>query len=196
MEFKYWLEQFELKSVIPPHERTKHIWVSDPKNPQQIAAWHRQRTEKVFNFPLSKEKFIHFTLANSATEIIKNKNLIFGDVCAVSLSFGFWAPIVQFNHIITKKKEKLLSPSQIKKSKLMPKKFIGWEIPNFQEEIVAILFKTDKYPTSARAEEVIWSGSVPLIDPKIIPLRDAILLLKNTPYNKNMDKNNDFVNYI
>ena len=78
------------------------------------------------------------------------------------------------------------------------KQLLGIRLPepaNLGEEIVAILFRTDKMPYLAHAEEVLWDGNVPLKSVEPLSSRDAINMLKHTPYSDQLDNNNDTVKY-
>ena len=171
--FQDWLESLQLHQVIAPRDYTKRIYVSDDKNPEQIAAWQKQNTHKVFKFPLSKEKFIHFTPRENIPEILKTGLLKGSSVFAVSTSFGKWFPRVQFTHIKHDKNNKR------------------------SDQIDAIVFKTNKIPAGAHGEEVIWHDSVPILNAQVISTRSAINILKHTPYGKEIEENDqNRVEYI
>ena len=197
MQFKKWMEM-QLVQTIPPNERTKSIWVKQLNNPEQVDAWKRSLTRHVYEFPLNKESFLHFTLNDFADEIVKTGMIEGASVFAVSCSFGIWFPVVQFNHIISKKQDKMFTPAEIKKAKKNPTAFerykkSGWKIPNFQEEICAVHFTTQSKPVSAHSEEIIWHGPLSIQNATRIPLRDAIRILKNTPHKIGAD---DTVTYV
>lgn len=191
MKFKNWFEELEQDQTILPNPRTKSIWVSDPKNPEQVNSWKKKNTRKLYQFPLAKEKFIHFSLKESIPEIVKSSTIKGeGSTFAVSLSYGIWFPVVQFDHIIRKKKEKTLHPKDF----LNPRyKKNGYRLGNLGEEIDAIIFQTDKLPKRGNAEEVIWEGDIPMKNAKTVTTREAIRMLKNTPYTIG---NDDEVNYF
>lgn len=199
MRFRNWLEELEQDEVIPPSEASKRFWVSDPNNPEQVKAWQKSNTRRVYKFPLAQDKFIHFTLIETVPEILESKVIkSAGTSFAVSLSYGIWFPVVQFNHIINKKgsRQGILAPMDLKRlSKNRAEKLLqnGWRLPNFGEEIGAVMFRTEKMPVRGNAEEVLWSGDIPLADVQQIDTRQAIRLLKKTPYDIGSD---DEVRYI
>lgn len=160
--FQEWLESFELQQTIPPKDYTKRIWVSDDKNPEQISAWQRKNTRRVFTFPLSKEKFIHFTPKENVPEILKSGMLKGSSVFAISTSFGIWYPRVQFTHIKHDSDKGRAGQTQ------------------------AILFQTNKPPVDSTYEEVVWHESVPVLNPQVMSTRDAIRVLKHTPHSKEL----------
>ena len=182
--FKLWLEELELDKVIPPNERYKHIWVDDPNNPEQVAAWKRSETRKVYTFPLNKDKFIHFTLAEYVPQILEDSVIKSeGSTFAVSTSFGVWLPVVQYNHIINKKNDRTIAPMDLK-NKLKYEKMLkrGFRVPELGKEIQAIIFQTDKMPRIANVEEIVWDGDLPIKNVKQLTSREAIQILKHAPY--------------
>lgn len=199
MKFKQWLENLELLKTVLPNERFKNIWVNQPNNIQQINYWKKQNTSNIFQFPLNQDKFVHFTLRENAPKILSD-NLIKSDPAfGISLNFGMWLPVVQFAHIIRKRNSKLFSPGDIAKLSAERRQQLekdGWQLPNFGQEIVAIVFKTDKLPNSAHREEVVWDGPLPIKDAQVMSSRDAIRMLKKTPYGDKLDANNDSVEYV
>ena len=187
MDFRLWLEKLELKSteVSPISDYLRF----DRNNPQEVQSIQNRYTARIWQFPLAKDYFIHFTLSERVEEILRAKELgprtDTGDgynVFAVSCSFGIWFPIVQFNHIITKKKERVVSPLELRtgKSKKMLER--GYRMPNFGQEIAAIRFRTNKVPDVAHSEEVVWHGTVPLIEASAITTREAVNILKHSQY--------------
>lgn len=179
MKFKAWLETLQLQQTIPPSEISKRIWVTDPNNPQQITHWQKHNTRRVFTFPLANERFVHFTLPDAAQSIL-DRNAIGTDdrsVFAVSLSFGKWLPVVQYQHIRQRHPNR---PNNLYSSK----------------DIVAIIFQTDKMPNAAFAEEVTWNPPVPIKNVQVVPSRDAIRMLKKTPYNHMLNDDEDSVKYV
>lgn len=119
--------------------------------------------ENVKGFPtfnLSDDFFIHFTPLSRAKEILHSGHLLsnppykkFGisGIQAVSAIYGTFLPGVQTTHIKS------------------------------DEEIVAVVFKTNIPPDIGHAEEVIWQEHVdklPLLDAKIITKQEAIKILQ------------------
>lgn len=109
---------------------------------------------------LNDDKFIHFTYDDRAKEILKSGKLLvdspykqvgLAGVQAVSVKHGMFIPGVQVTRLIDKKK-----PDQT---------------------IVAVLFKTNTRPKYGYPEEVIWEEDVRLINPEIIDLEAAKMLL-------------------
>jgi hypothetical protein len=189
MNFKLWLENLELVSVTPPSKYLlKYL---NLKNPQELKKHYKNN----YKFPLNQDKFIHFSLAENIPEIVKSQKLgSESSNFAVSCSFGIWFPLVQFNHIITMRKKKLLSPSNLrKKSEKEELLKRGYEIPEFNKEISAVIFQTKEMPNSANVEEVVWHGPVPIYNVKAISTRLAINILKNAPYKIG---NDDTVQYF
>ena len=192
MNFKNWLN---LKQTIPPSEFRQHFYVNDPKNPEQITAWKRKLSKNVYDFPISRERFIHFTLPEYAEKIIEKR--IIGlegiSVFAVSLSYGIWFPTVQFNHITAKRDDDKAMIYQLKrkdsKEKLIAK---GLTIPEYGKEVIAIMFSTNDIPKTAHREEVVWDNPVEIHNFQLISTRDAINRLKHTPYSIGED---DLVHY-
>ena len=181
---KTWQEQLQLDKTIAPNEKYKRIWVDDPNNPEQIAAWQRSQTKKVYTFPLNKEKFIHFTLAESVAQILADSTIKSqGSTFAVSTSFGVWLPVVQYNHIISKKNDTTIAPRDLK-NKLKYQKMLkrGYRVPELGKEIQAIIFQTDQIPKIAHSEEVIWEGDLKIKNAKQLTSREAIQILKHTPH--------------
>jgi hypothetical protein len=200
MQFKQWLE-VDLHKTIPPDEKFKNIYVNDLNNPQQHQAWQRNNTHKIWRFEIAKDRFVHFTLPESADKIIQDQIIENERVFAISLVWGMWFPVVQFNHIIDKKKEKLISPIELKNQspakrleKIQKLQSRGWKMPNYGEEVVAIVFQTNQLPTIGHKEEVIWNGPLKIKNSTIASSREAILRLKHTPYG-NIVGNEDVVQY-
>jgi hypothetical protein len=50
-------------------------------------------------------------------------------------------------------------------------------------------------PYLAHAEEVVWDGNVPLKYVESLSSREAIRMLKHTPYSDQLDHDNDTVEY-
>lgn len=186
--FKQWIEELTHFDTVPPNERTKNLHISlkhlHPNNQQQMKSWDKKNTKQIFQFPLEKEKFIHFTLKENVPLIIQTKKLE-GDhsIFAVSLSYGVWFPIVQYNHIISKSKKNFIPTHALrnptKKQRLLDR---GMEIPSLKDEIAAVVFQTNQIPKIAHAEEVIWDGPVNIYNFKEVDSRMAINLLKHSPY--------------
>ena len=125
--------------------------------------------ENVKGFPtfnLEDDFFIHFTPLSRAKEILSSGYLLsnppykkFGisGIQAISAVYGTFLPGVQTTHIKT------------------------------DEDIVAVVFKTNILPDIGHAEEVIWKEHVeklPLINAKIITKQEAIKILQK---GKNID---------
>lgn len=200
--FKDWmLSEIEYKSTVKPSQKMIDFRMRNPEyanNKQRFNSFIKRNSFNIYKFELAKDTFIHFSLIESIKRIIDNKIIEGGSVFAVSCSFGKWVPVVQFNHIIRKRQEKIMSPSDIrdsKRNKSLKDKFLnhGWRQPNFQEEIGAVRFSTNQFPDVAHIEEVIWNENVNLINPQFLNLREAIRLLNNTPYKIN---ENDEIEYF
>ena len=184
LEFKKWVENLEFEKEVPPNELTKHIWVNQPNNQQQIDYWKKNNTKKHFKMPLNKDRFIHFSLNETIKSIVETNKIEYGNagVFAVSCTYGKWLPTVQFNHIINKNKnKKFLAPMDLKSKKAQMLINKGYQIPEFSKEISAIIFKTNEIPTSGHVEEVYWNKEISIFDCKEIGTRQAISILKNTP---------------
>lgn len=192
MEFKQWFENLEQDRTQIPNIKHKIIWVKDDKNPEQINYWKKNNTHKIYKISIKNDSFIHFSLTENIPLIIEQKE-ISGDwsIFAVSLSYGNWFPGVQFNHIIRKKKQKLISPSDmVNKEKYLKK---GYTIPNLKEEISAVLFTTNQIPKYGRIDEVVWDGPLKLTTARFIETRTAINMLKHPKYKIDSE---DEVNYF
>lgn len=196
MDFLTWLENLKLRQEVPADPMYKDIWVNQPNNQQQVKSWEKNRGLKVYEFPLASEKFIHFTLKETVPQIIQSKQIGFGNagVFAVSTNYGIWFPTVQFNHIMSKRKEMHLLPQDLRKPKFAQRmREKGWTQPNYGQEIAAVIFTTNQKPRSANAEEVVWDDAISLTDVKQLSTREAIQILKHTPHTIG---SNDLVKYI
>jgi hypothetical protein len=186
-EFKEWLvllEELELKTIDEPDISKKDdsywkIWGFKGSNKQGVDKWVRDYTTKTFQYPLNKERFIHFA-PKSVIPIIVQENKIRGRngaTFAVSTSFGKYVPQVQFR---VKGKGRAGAPVGFQK----------------EDTIGAVIFKTSTKPVQAKEDEVIWDGnSVDIVDAKEISHRLAIAMLKHTLYG-HMLKWNDSVEYV
>lgn len=184
MQFKKWFENLEFEKEVPPNERTKHIWVKQPNNQQQIDYWKKNNTKRHFTMPLNKDRFIHFSLNESIKAILETNKIEYGNagVFAVSCTYGKWSPIVQFNHIINKNKnKKFLTPMDLKSKKVQMLINKGYQMPEFSKEISAVIFKTNEMPINGFVEEVYWDRAISVFDCKEVGTRQAITILKNTP---------------
>ena len=111
-------------------------------------------------FNINEDYFIHFTPLSRAKEILNSGHLLsnppykkFGivGIQAISAKHGTYLPSVQSDHIET------------------------------NEDIVAVVFKTNALPKIGHGEEVIWGEEIEkltLINPKIIPKQQAINILQ------------------
>jgi len=184
MNFRQYLENLEKVKEVPPREFSKSFWVNDPNNPQQIDYWKKKNTYQVHKFPLAKDRFIHFSLKENIPSIVKAQE-ISGDysIFAVSLAYGIWFPMVQFNHIISKSKDKILSPMYLANKKKKDQALAaGWKQAKLGDEIAAVSFQTHQMPRIANSEEVVWDGPLKIYNAEMMPSRAAIRLLKKTPY--------------
>jgi hypothetical protein len=193
MYFRSWLESLELTATV--QEPINPYLSMDRNNPQAVQKWQKFYTQKRYRFPLAKDSFIHFTLIENIPSILQSNRIgkewyeADTGVFAVSTSFGKWVPIVQFNHIISRK-AKTLSPLELRTrdrrviDKLMSR---GYRLANHQEEIGAIRFTTSKMPQSAHPDEVVWLKEVPFASAMALPLRQAIAILKHTPHQIEVD---------
>jgi hypothetical protein len=193
MRFKSFIESLEPVQTIPPNTKYQSFFVKDPNNPQQVNSWQKNNTKQIYKFPINKEVFIHFTLTETISEILASGN-INAPVYAISRTFGKWFPRVQYDHIIRKKQQKLMTPSDLSKPlKRAEYDKSGWSVPNFGELISAIMFQTTVIPYSATPEEVYWEvDKLPINVKGTLSSRQAITLLKNVPYKIN---DNDQVSY-
>lgn len=126
---------------------------------------------KYFFLDVRKDKFVHFTTKNRATEILKSGKLLLDaphekvgayGVFAVSLTYGEIIPGVALSHVMRWAKEE-------------------------GSEVVAIEFKTDTVPKKVGvSEEVSWGEQdVKLIDPKITHVIAAIQKIGASPCSLN-----------
>ena len=117
---------------------------------------------------LSDDQFIHFTYLSRAHEVIAEGKLLadapykefvgIAGVQAVSVRNGRHVPGVQYQRLLNR--------------------------DDNNEEVVAIIFRTNTMPRIGYPEEVIWDGDVNLISPKIISQKEAIHQLENNKVDK------------
>lgn len=165
MNFKMWMEAFDINRTELPGPWSKNIWVKQPNNQQQIDKWRKETHNKVYRMPVIEDKFIHFTLPAIASKILQEKKMT-ETAFAVSVTFGEWVPGTQFTHIF-----KRLEPEQQR---------------NYAENIAAILFQTSVVPEQEAGglswnhhDEVIWRKDIPIFNAQLIPTRTAINILKH-----------------
>jgi len=196
--FKEYFENLKFSREIEPNSNHMRFYVSDPKNPQQVAHWRKITSKKVFSLPLAEERFIHFSLKESIEQIFETKKIGYGlnGVFAVSTTYGIWLPDVQYSHIIRKSKDrKVIPPADLKKiddKKLDNLLNKGWRVPKFSEELSAIIFKTKEMPKVGNVEEVYWDKEISIFEDRILSSREAINILKHCPYRIG---NEDLVEY-
>ena len=192
MDFQQWLK---LKQVKQPNPDYQKYWVSHPNNQEEIDSWKKQNTVKVFNFPLNKESFIHFTPNDSVESILQDQQLGREDhvVFAVSTSYGIWFPVVQFNHILNKSDKFPISRDDLKNAPKNKIQYIQRLVYSPKNHISAIHFQTNDKPDRGSVEEVYWSRPIQIKNAKVIDIRMAINRLKNTPYQIG---ENDTVEYV
>ena len=119
---------------------------------------------------LSDDQFIHFTYLSRAHDIIAEGKLLadaphkefvgIAGVQAVSVRNGRHVPGVQYERLLNR---------------------------DNNEQLVAILFRTNTMPRIGYPEEVIWDGDVNLISPKIISQKEAVSQLENNKVDKEED---------
>ena len=118
---------------------------------------------KLYFMPLSKDTFVHFTLARRAVEILAAGKLLMNPpykkmgidaVAAVSTTWGWSTPKVQTTHI----------------------KSAPGEGPP-----MAIVFKTSTMPDTAYVEEVLWHRDVAFSGARLVSASKGASLLRNTP---------------
>lgn len=194
MNFKLWLELEFKNNVEPKFDISTANWI-DQKNPQEVERLRKNLTYRNFEMKLKDETFIHFTLTESISAILESKYITV-PAFAVSCTYGIWLPVVQFNHIINKKKQNLFNPATLKNISKNPKladKYKNFSMPNFSQDISAIIFKTNTTPKFGRKEEVYWEAeNINLIEAKLLSTREAINILKHTP--KTIEEN-DIIYY-
>lgn len=203
MSFKLWLEKLELISQKPvPDEywtqangAFARIWGNQHKNPQWLKSFQKENTASTYTMPIEEESFIHFAPNEVIEKINQEKQLKTKSNYAVSTTFGFWFPQVQYSHISRMLPDAIYSSTmkELKKSKkpIPPYK----RIPDYGNEISAIRFKTNTIPSSATPEEVWWDKPVELYDTEILSSREAINILKNTPEFENMSPGRNIIKY-
>lgn len=123
----------------------------------------------VYTMPISEDSFIHFTLKERISEILKSGKLlhhppypVFGasGVHAVSTTYGDFVPGTQTTHI-------------------------------GKGELGAIHFKTSVKPKAGYIEEVYWEEDVPLSSAKEMSYSSAVSMLKKTPEQDKMKEPED-----
>jgi hypothetical protein len=141
----------------------------------RLAVADRTQWGTVYQMSVRDDTFVHFTLASRAEQIVAAGRLMqrppypkFGTdtVDAVSLTFGEYVPSVQTTHIR----------------------------PQGGDAVAAVVFRTTVAPTSAHAEEVKWETNVPLIGAKVVPVEQAVAMLRAAPQ-KLADPDRDSVRY-
>lgn len=114
---------------------------------------------RLYEMPLSKDTFVHFTTPDRAEAIVESGKLLmrpphpkFGTdtVNAVSTTYGVWQPGVQTTHLS-------------------------------RRDLVAVLFQTDTVPKYGYVEEVVWDRDVKLRNPRIVSFQKATGMLKRAP---------------
>jgi hypothetical protein len=201
MNFKLWLEKLELiqQEPVPDDYWTRadgiyaRIWGNQHKNPQWLKSHQKENTISTYTMPIEEESFIHFAPNETIEQIIKDQHLKRKSNYAVSTTFGFWFPQVQYSHI-SRMIPYTIEPKNVKKLKRpIPPRF---KILDYGNEISAIRFKTNTIPSSATPEEVWWDKPVELYDTEILSSREAINILKHTPEYKNMSPGRNIVKYV
>lgn len=200
MNFKLWLEKLELikQEPVPDDYWTRadgiyaRIWGNQHKNPQWLKAHQKENTTSTYTMPIEEDSFIHFAPNETIEQINKDQKLKTKSNYAVSTTFGFWFPQVQYSHI-SRMLPHTIEPKNVKKLKRpIPPKF---KILDYGNEISAIRFKTNSIPSSATPEEVWWDKPVELYDTEILSSREAINILKHTPEYKNMSPGRNIIKY-
>lgn len=116
----------------------------------------------IYRTDVSKDQFVHFTTRSRAEQISRSGKLLmkppypkFGadHVAAVSVKWGSLVPGVQTTHINAPRKD-----------------------------LAAVLFTTTEKPSWGYPEEVVWHKDVPLKSSKIITVKNALGLLRKTPF--------------
>ena len=141
-----------------------------------------RKDENSWTMNLAQDKFIHFARRERIPEIAKTGKLLLNSphtgerpgasgVFAVSLIYGLSVPSVQI-------------PVQV-----------GTTVKEPNENLAAIIFKTDTKPKYGYAEEVIWETDVNLIEAKAITIEEGIKLLSNTPDALTEDEEMDVIYY-
>ena len=201
MNFKLWLEKLELmkQEPIPDDYWTKDggvyakIYRNRHKNPQWLKSHQKENTTSTYTMPIQDDSFIHFAPNETIEQINKDQKLKTQSNFAVSTTFGFWFPIVQYSHI-SRMIPYTIEPKNVKKMKRpIPPRF---KILDYGNEISAIRFKTNTIPSSATPEEVWWDKPVDLYDTELLSSRDAINILKHTPEYKNMSPGRNVIEYV
>lgn len=200
MNFKLWLEKLELikQEPVPDDYWTRadgiyaRIWGNQHKNPQWLKSHQKENTTSTYTMPIEEDSFIHFAPNETIEQINKDQKLKTKSNYAVSTTFGFWFPQVQYSHI-SRMLPHTIEPKNVKKLKRpIPPKF---KILDYGNEISAIRFKTNSIPSSATPEEVWWDKPVELYDTEILSSREAINILKHTPEYKNMSPGRNIIKY-
>lgn len=146
------------------------IWGGDPMwaAAEDAVARARRGNPELMRVPsqealcmrVDRDRFVHFTTAQRALEIARDRKLKlyspydpFGPraVYAVSLVYGAAVPQVQLTHL----------PED--------------------EPLAAIVFRTRAIPKIGFVEEVVWEKDVPIRDTTLVPVSQALAMLKNTP---------------
>ena len=203
MNFKLWLEKLELikHEPVPDDYWTKadgvyaRIYGNKHKNPQWLKSHQKENSKSTYTMPIQDDSFIHFAPNETIEQINKDQKLKTQSNYAVSTTFGFWFPQVQYSHISRMLPDAIYSSTMKELKKLKKPIPPNKRIPDYGNEISAIRFKTNTIPSSATPEEVWWNKPVEIYDTEILSSREAINILKHTPEYENMSPGSNVIIY-
>ena len=146
------------KSIINKNKVKEAILANEKLPPILLRQWlksfQKENTASTYTMPIEEESFIHFAPNEVIEKINQEKQLKTKSNYAVSTTFGFWFPQVQYSHISRMLPDAIYSSTmkELKKSKkpIPPKK----RIPDYGNEISAIRFKTNTIPSSATLQGI------------------------------------------
>lgn len=182
--FHQYLEELKLKNIETPRFLDDYykIFRISPNDKQSRDSWLKKNSRHIYQYPLNKEKFIHFAPASVISSILDEKVLKGnnGAVFAISTTFGNYVPGVQY---------------RIEGTGKMKGKVAG--APRGVDEVLgAVIFQTDVLPIQGGSTEVVWEGNfLPVKDVKEINYRLAISILKNSPLGSKVKWNDDVEYY-
>lgn len=159
----------KILSMDPSSLRVASRWLSakgiSPLQLVRLLDPEDPRWGALYEMPIQKDTFVHFTLASRAKAIVEQGRLLmkpphpkFGidAVNAISTVYGEFIPGVQLTHLRSiAKREK--------------------------DSIVALVFKTNTKPQYGMAEEVVWKRDVALQGARIFPLAKGVSLIMGSP---------------
>lgn len=169
--FHQYLEELKLKNIETRKFLDDYykIFKIAPTDKQSRDSWLKKNSRNFYQYPLNKDKFIHFAPASVISSILDEKVLKGnnGYVFAISTTFGNYVPGIQY---------------RIKGAGKMKGHVAGAPRGSREAVLGAVIFQTDVLPIQGSSYEVVWEGDfLSIKDVKEINYRLAISILKNSP---------------